>query len=251
MRCRIGVCSWVAYFKVIMGWGAIWGLIFLMSLTIAKPAAHAQVISDTTIYKVDRGDWLSKIALKYGQMESWRRIYVANQDRIQDPDLIYPGQRFLIPHDIITRPDSTAPSHIEAVGASEITALVNKVLARRWKSYPKKQPIRPRFTNYNGLEIGGLVINETRSKIGNDFFRAFYKSWENPEEAPNFIVQIREMPMPSLGTVILVHLDNQPIFKTRLQPKREMIERYAEWARRICYRKINQKFNSLNKVAIY
>jgi len=33
----------------------------------------------------------------YGDPWAWRRIYNANRDTIKDPDLIYPGQRLIIP----------------------------------------------------------------------------------------------------------------------------------------------------------
>ncbi|KKS26065.1 MAG: Peptidoglycan-binding lysin domain-containing protein, partial [Parcubacteria group bacterium GW2011_GWA2_42_11] len=32
-----------------------------------------------------------------GSGNKWRRIYNANKDKIQDPNLIYPGQELVIP----------------------------------------------------------------------------------------------------------------------------------------------------------
>lgn len=47
---------------------------------------------------VVKGDSLSKIAQReYGDAQQWRRIYDANRDLIQDPDLIYPGQNLRLP----------------------------------------------------------------------------------------------------------------------------------------------------------
>jgi nucleoid-associated protein YgaU len=41
---------------------------------------------------------LSKIAQReYGDAGDWRKIYEANKDTIKNPDLIYPGQTFIIP----------------------------------------------------------------------------------------------------------------------------------------------------------
>ena len=45
-------------------------------------------------------DCLWNIAKKkrfYGDPWKWKRIYRANRDKIEDPDLIYPGQRLIIP----------------------------------------------------------------------------------------------------------------------------------------------------------
>ncbi|WP_299822555.1 LysM peptidoglycan-binding domain-containing protein [uncultured Pontibacter sp.] len=53
------------------------------------------------VYTVQSGDSLSKIAKKhYGNANAWTKIYNANKDKIGDnPDLIRPGQRFVIPRD--------------------------------------------------------------------------------------------------------------------------------------------------------
>jgi nucleoid-associated protein YgaU len=60
------------------------------SSTAASPAGRS--------YTVQNGDSLSKIAKReYGDAQQWRRIYEANRDLIQNPDLIYPGQVFRIP----------------------------------------------------------------------------------------------------------------------------------------------------------
>ncbi len=63
------------------------------------PAASqpgAQQVGRT--YTVVSGDSLSKIAQReYGDASKWREIYEANRDKIQDPDLIYPGQVLTIP----------------------------------------------------------------------------------------------------------------------------------------------------------
>jgi nucleoid-associated protein YgaU len=49
-------------------------------------------------YTVVKGDSLSKIAKReYGDVRDWRKIYEANRDVIDDPDLIEPGQSLIIP----------------------------------------------------------------------------------------------------------------------------------------------------------
>ena len=52
--------------------------------------------STETRYTVQKGDSLSKIAKKYPGL-TWQKIYEANKDQIKDPDLIYPGQKLVIP----------------------------------------------------------------------------------------------------------------------------------------------------------
>ena len=49
-------------------------------------------------YTVMRRDTLSRIAdLIYGDSKQWRKIFDANRDVIEDPDLIFPGQVLRIP----------------------------------------------------------------------------------------------------------------------------------------------------------
>lgn len=52
----------------------------------------------TKIYEVVSGDSLSKIAKReYGNANEWKRIFEANQDILNDPDKIQPGQKLKIP----------------------------------------------------------------------------------------------------------------------------------------------------------
>jgi resuscitation-promoting factor RpfA len=44
-------------------------------------------------YKVKAGDWLSKIAQAHHIKGGWRALYALNRGVIDDPDLIYPGQK--------------------------------------------------------------------------------------------------------------------------------------------------------------
>lgn len=49
-------------------------------------------------YTIKSGDSLSKIARQfYGDAGQWQKIYQANKDKIKDPDMIYPGQKIIIP----------------------------------------------------------------------------------------------------------------------------------------------------------
>ncbi|HSJ07224.1 MAG TPA: LysM peptidoglycan-binding domain-containing protein [Longimicrobiales bacterium] len=59
----------------------------------AQPAAAAE-----RSYTVKSGDTLSGIAKReYGDAGQWKRIFEANRDTINNPDLIHPGQELRIP----------------------------------------------------------------------------------------------------------------------------------------------------------
>ncbi|MFH0975376.1 MAG: LysM peptidoglycan-binding domain-containing protein [Spirochaetota bacterium] len=75
----------------------------------AAPAPEAKAIEpkteaakpktgDVIIYKVKYKDQLTEISKQqYGSFKEWKRIYEANKDKIKNPNLIYPGQEFIIP----------------------------------------------------------------------------------------------------------------------------------------------------------
>jgi len=53
-----------------------------------------------SVYTVQAGDKLYEIGNYFGSALFWEAIYIANADLIDDPDLIYTGQQFEIPHNI-------------------------------------------------------------------------------------------------------------------------------------------------------
>lgn len=64
----------------------------------APPRAEPPKPEEPKTYVVVAGDNLSKIAKRiYGDANQWRRIYEANRDVIKNPDLIYPGQKLVLP----------------------------------------------------------------------------------------------------------------------------------------------------------
>jgi nucleoid-associated protein YgaU len=65
-------------------------------LVLNLEVAAGTEASTQTHYTVQKGDSLSKIAKKYPGL-TWQKIYEANKDQIKDPDLIYPGQKLVIP----------------------------------------------------------------------------------------------------------------------------------------------------------
>jgi len=68
------------------------------SSTTAPASSSSAVATAETTYTVVEGDTLSGIAKRhYGEANKWRRIYEANRDVIDDPDLIYPGQNLRLP----------------------------------------------------------------------------------------------------------------------------------------------------------
>ena len=74
------------------------------------------------------------------------------------------------------------------------------------------------------LEIDEIILDETITKVGRDFYDLFYNDWNNPTQIKNFSITIKEMPMPGIGTQITVMIDDFEILKQFIRPNQEMIE---------------------------
>ena len=90
-------------------------------------------------------------------------------------------------------------------------------------------------------EIDGMVHDDTRSKVGRDFYSVFYSHWQAPSEAHNFNIRVSEQPSPNLGTTIYVTVNYTETFRMRLQPRYEMIEEAGKYAVRQTYAYLQNK----------
>lgn len=79
-------------------------------------------------------------------------------------------------------------------------------------------------------EIDGLVVDETATKIGRDFYEVFYGAWEAPRGATGFTIRIQEQPAPGRGTRVILLLDDEQLFQLQLQPRYEVVEELAQQA---------------------
>ena len=80
------------------------------------------------------------------------------------------------------------------------------------------------------IEIDGLLIDETKTKSGRDFFDFFYMQWQAPPEARNYSVFIKENPYRLMTTQIEVKLNETTVFRSFLQPRSDIIEEQADYA---------------------
>jgi len=75
--------------------------------------------------------------------------------------------------------------------------------------------------------INGLVVDETRTTIGRDFYDVFYDAWVAPENSINYTIVVEEQPVPGRGTRLIIRLNDEVAFDTRLQPGYERIQQAA------------------------
>ncbi|OKL38850.1 hypothetical protein A3841_04805 [Pontibacter flavimaris] len=79
------------------------------------------------------------------------------------------------------------------------------------------------------LEVDGLIVDETITKIGRDFYEVFHRQWEAPPAAKNFTILIKERPTRGSGALIQVALNDEMLFEQQLQPRYDVIEETATY----------------------
>lgn len=79
------------------------------------------------------------------------------------------------------------------------------------------------------LEIDGLILDETRSKLARDFYETFYRNWSTLQiDAHGQTITIREMPARiGIGSVVVVEVNDRIITQLNLRPQTELIEDLA------------------------
>jgi len=74
-----------------------------------------------------------------------------------------------------------------------------------------------------------LILDETRSKIGRDFYELFYNRWNPPSGARDFLITIRELPSRGLGARVSIEVNENVILHRFLQPRNGLIEEEANF----------------------
>ncbi len=79
----------------------------------------------------------------------------------------------------------------------------------------------------SGLEFGGLVIDNTRTRVGRDFYDIFYSLWEAPTGAGDYIIKMEELPGRGRATRLVVWLDDEEVVEANLRPNYDYLEGLA------------------------
>ena len=93
-------------------------------------------------------------------------------------------------------------------------------------------------------QITGLLLDNTKTKAGRDFYESMYRNWsaalldstENnlalilPTFTEEIIIDFEEQPALGNSTRIIMSVDNIPIWTQLLQPRASVIEMLSEYA---------------------
>lgn len=71
----------------------------------------------------------------------------------------------------------------------------------------------------------GVVLNQTVTVGGQDFFRHFSSAWRDSPLSERVIVIVREQPSARLGNLVWIEYSQKKVFQANLPPSREYIKK--------------------------
>ncbi|AHW62256.1 CsgE family curli-type amyloid fiber assembly protein [Draconibacterium orientale] len=80
------------------------------------------------------------------------------------------------------------------------------------------------------IEIDGLLIDETKTKNGRDFYDYFFRDWVPPQNAKNYSIFITEKPYRLTTTMIEIRINETLVFQSFLQPRSDIVEILSQQA---------------------
>ncbi len=181
-------------------------------------------------YIVKPGDNLWDIAKKksvYDNPNDWKKIYLDNKGEIVNPDMIVPYQRIQIRN----------PNFVQEI--LKDSTLFNEGSLRVFTGNIKKKTFRD-------IEIEGLIVDQTQTKIGHDFYDLFYSNWQPPDNFGDYTIVIEEKPLPQLGTQVTIKINDNEIFQQILQPRYDVIEAMAQYGVELSFNYI-QNYEAIQK----
>ena len=87
---------------------------------------------------------------------------------------------------------------------------------------------KPKQKTLSEVEIDGLLVDDTKTKAGKDFYDLFYGKWSAPDNAKDYTITISEKPFRLTSTIISVSINENNVYQSFLQPRLDIIETIAE-----------------------
>jgi len=88
-------------------------------------------------------------------------------------------------------------------------------------------PLQP---NAAEVEIGGLLLDNTISRQGREFYHKFSQFWQDIPNSSGMNVQIKEQVIPRSGTKLSVLMNNNVIYVTYMGRRQQPIKNQVEVA---------------------
>ncbi len=97
--------------------------------------------------------------------------------------------------------------------------------------------------------ISGLIVDETKTKVGGDFYYFFTNHWE--PLPGNYTITLKELAEPRIGNIIFVSVNERLIFKRNVKPRSDEVEAAAVAGVRVTYRFIKRRLDLIQELEMY
>lgn len=74
------------------------------------------------------------------------------------------------------------------------------------------------------VQMGGFIFDQTKTRLGREFYDLFVIAWAVPEDSVSFNITISEFTDPRYGSQISIYVDEDLIYTTVLRPRYEDME---------------------------
>jgi len=126
--------------------------------------------------------------------------------------------------------DTIIISPYDTTAIKSIPERIESIIRQKEEEKKRKNLILEEKGEAISYELDGLIIDETISKIGHDFYKYYRDYWHPPEGAKNYTIYIGEKLMPGMGNLVFIKIDDQKVFENRITPKDYTIEQTAQYA---------------------
>lgn len=103
----------------------------------------------------------------------------------------------------------------------------------------------------DGLEISGIVVDQTKTKMGRDFYDRFYFYYTYNEIKGNEVIKIDEMRTFRRSTKIIVSIGDEVLAEFFAKPNEEYIEEISKYAMQKVYKYFQKKEREKSYITQY
>ena len=127
--------------------------------------------------------------------------------------------------------NDTTKARSQDESGQEVPDVLRKFV-KEYKNTVKRDTLagKEKETVRQSAALKNLVMDNTLSKMGQDFYEHFYEQWDPPETDRHFTVYIEEKPSPGMGNMVMIKINYDKVFQSRLTPRQDMIKKIAQQA---------------------
>lgn len=99
------------------------------------------------------------------------------------------------------------------------------------------------------IEINGLIVDQTISRVGLLFYEELINGWDVPDQSAT--ITIHERPDIRAGNIIWIEVNGEIVFQDRVGTRPDAIEEKAQTARGVLDSYFQQNKDALHELEVY